>query len=166
MIHTKRLNIYPLSKEEVELYLLPGNQLEKKKGFNIIEREVPEPLKDAIEATILASYNLGGNSLFYTLWTVVSKEHHSMIGDLFFKGEPINGSVEIAYGTYDAFQGKGYMTEAVSAMIDWAFQHDEVKEILAETEKHNIASQRILIKNGFEKMKETADMLWWRIVRK
>ncbi len=35
-------------------------------------------------------------------------------------GEPnANGEIEIGYGTYDEFQGKGFLTEIVGGIIEW-----------------------------------------------
>jgi len=42
------------------------------------------------------------------------------------------------------FTGHGYMTEAVRAMVDWAFQQPNVLSVTAETENNGIASQRVL----------------------
>ncbi len=47
------------------------------------------------------------------------------------------------------FQGRGYATEAVSALTDWALKHSCVRCVTAETEESNIASQKVLIKAGF-----------------
>ncbi|MFQ8664983.1 GNAT family N-acetyltransferase [Anaerostipes caccae] len=47
------------------------------------------------------------------------------------------------------YEGNGYATEAVSAIIHWAVQQQGVTSIEAETEFKNVASQRILEKCGF-----------------
>ena len=86
-----------------------------------------------------------------------------MVGDLCFKGKPnAAGEIEIGYGTYDEDQGKGYMTEAVGAMIQWATTQPKVKFITAETEKVNVASFKVLQKNGFKKEGEMNNLYAWR----
>ena len=47
------------------------------------------------------------------------------------------GEIEIGYGTMHGQRRKGYMTEAVGGMIDWAKQRADVKYILAETDENN-----------------------------
>lgn len=43
-----------------------------------------------------------------------------MVGDLCLIDETgVDGAIEIGYGTYDEFQGKGHMTEAVSGITKW-----------------------------------------------
>ena len=85
-----------------------------------------------------------------------------MVGDICFYGEPNEeGEVEIGYGTYPAYQGNGYMTEAVAALIRWAREQPCVKKILASTDKTNVASYSVLVKNGFEKVGESDELFSW-----
>ena len=53
------------------------------------------------------------------------------------------------YGISEAYQNNGYATEAVKAVLEWAFSHPEVIAIEAETESENAASIRVLEKCGF-----------------
>jgi RimJ/RimL family protein N-acetyltransferase len=55
------------------------------------------------------------------------------------------------------------MAEALSEMCRWAFGEPGVSAVLAETEKANLASQRVLHKTGFVPFRETETMLWWRL---
>ena len=72
-----------------------------------------------------------------------------IIGNLSFKGPDKDNVVEIGYGILPDQEGKGYTTEAVQAMTQWAFGNEDVVFIEAETEPENRASQRILEKCGF-----------------
>lgn len=47
-----------------------------------------------------------------------------------------------------AYRRKGYATEAARAIIDYAFQHMNLKRILAATEYDNIESQGVMRKLG------------------
>ena len=71
--------------------------------------------------------------------------------------------IEIGYGTYQDFRGKGYMTEAVACIITWVKRQDNVKSILAQTAKDNPASWRILEKNNFEKVNEDGNLLSYKL---
>jgi len=55
------------------------------------------------------------------------------------------------------------MTEAVGGMILWAKKQPEICAIIADTEKQNTASFRVLEKNGFVKTNETETLLKWRL---
>jgi len=60
-------------------------------------------------------------------------------------------NAEIGYWIAEPFWGKGYATQAVRLMVEYTFQHYDVTRIYASTFDHNIASQRVLEKNGFRK---------------
>ena len=87
-----------------------------------------------------------------------------MIGDLCILGEPnADGEIEIGYGTYDEFQNRGYMTELVGGIIEWAKSQTKVKSILASTDKTNKASSKVLEKNNFLQVGETDTSINWKI---
>jgi RimJ/RimL family protein N-acetyltransferase len=59
--------------------------------------------------------------------------------------------VEIGYGLARAHWGKGYMPEAVRAVIDWAFQQPSIYRVCATTDLENIPSQHVLEKVGMQR---------------
>jgi RimJ/RimL family protein N-acetyltransferase len=61
-----------------------------------------------------------------------------------FKGPPQDGSVEIGYSVLPQFQGRGYASEMVRALTDWAFTQPGVARIVAETTEVNVPSMRLL----------------------
>lgn len=79
------------------------------------------------------------------------------IGELCFKGLSEDGIAEIGYGIAEDYQGCGYATEAVSALVDWAFKQPGTMCVMAETEEANIASQKVLNKAGFIPTGETGE---------
>jgi [ribosomal protein S5]-alanine N-acetyltransferase len=73
-----------------------------------------------------------------------------LVGGGGFKGPPDeNGSVEIGYSMLTSFREQGLATEAVRALVGWAFSTGQVREVIADTLPHLIASQRVLEKAGF-----------------
>ncbi len=165
MIETERFRIQPLTYEQLVKYILNDNSLETELHLNPASRSISPDLKEALEQTILpAVCDSNKNYLFSTLWTIISKSGNKMVGDLCFVGEPnADGEVEIGYGTYEEFQGKGFMTEAVGGMIGWAKEQSGVKAIIASTDKSNVASYSVLVKNNFIKTGETETMFNWRL---
>lgn len=90
-----------------------------------------------------------------------------MVGDICIVGEPNeNGEIEIGYGTYEEFRKKGFMTEAVGGIIAWARTQSNVMAIIASTEKENIASFTVLLKNNFIKIGEIATLFNWKLLIK
>lgn len=82
-----------------------------------------------------------------------------------FKGPPVEGIVEIAYAIEAEQQGKGHATAAARALAAFAFASGLVRIVRAHTLPEGIASQRALLKSGFEKIGEVVDPedgLVWR----
>ena len=49
----------------------------------------------------------------------------------------------------EEFRHHGYMTEAVKVITEWALSQENVKQVEAETDAGNIASQKVLFRSGF-----------------
>lgn len=82
-----------------------------------------------------------------------------------FKGPPADGMVEIAYAIEPEQQGKGHATGAARALATFAFESGQVRVVRAHTLPDGVASQRVLLKSGFEKIGEVIDPedgLVWR----
>lgn len=165
MIETERLIIKPLTYEQLVKYTKCDNSLEAELNLNETSRTISPELKEAFEQTILPNVaDKSKNYLYSTLWTGISKAENKMIGDLCIVGEPNEeGEIEIGYGTYDAFQGKGFMTEIVGGIIEWTKTQQIVKSIIASTDKTNTASFKVLEKNNFIKIGETETLLNWKL---
>ena len=165
MIETERLILKPLTYEQLVKYTKCDNSLEEELNLNETSRTISPELKEALEQTILPNVAEKKESYFYsTLWTAISKAENRMIGDLCIVGVPnVNGEIEIGYGTYDEFQGKGFMTEIVGGIIEWATTQPLVKSIIASTEKKNTASFKVLEKNNFNKVSESEALFNWKL---
>jgi RimJ/RimL family protein N-acetyltransferase len=157
--------LLPLTYGQLVKYIKADNSLEMELNLNETTRIISPELKEAFEMTILP--NVADNTkdfLYSTLWTAISKEANKMVGDICIVGEPNSaGEIEIGYGTYNDFRKKGYMTEAVGGMITWAKNQPGIFSIIASTEKENIASFTILLKNNFIKIGETETLFNWKL---
>ena len=165
MIETERLILKPLTYDQLVKYIKADNSLEIELNLNETSRTISPELKEAFEQTILPNVaDIAKDYLYSTLWTAISKDANKMVGDICIVGEPnSDGEIEIGYGTYDEFQKKGFMTEAVGAMIIWAKSQPKIFSIIASTEKENIGSFTILLKNNFLKIGETETIFNWKL---
>ena len=158
----------PLTYEQLVKYLQCNQSLERELHVHDSTRTISDALKEALEQTILPNVaDPDKDYLYNTLWTAIDKTERQMVGDLCIIGEPnAEGDIEIGYGTYDAFQGKGYMTEMVGGIIAWAQTQPRVKAIVASTGKTNAPSFRVLEKNQFTRTGETeTEYHWKRVLR-
>ena len=103
------------------------------------------------------------NHLFHTFWFLILRDGGAVAGSACFKGAAdADGRVEIGYGLEKAFEKQGYMTEAVRALCAWAKQQPGVRQLTAETDPDNRASQRVLQRAGFHPAEADATR-WWSL---
>lgn len=132
-LNTERFIIYTASRDEMQ---------------EIIDNEADEILKTAYLEMLQGALDHPDQWAWYAIW-IIERKDGAKVGDLCFKGRNDDGSVEIGYGILTEYQGRGYATEAVEAMVSWALCQPEVRRVEAETEPENQASQRVLEKCGF-----------------
>ena len=148
IVRTARLELVPATLEIVTADLHRRDELPELLRAEIGEGW-PPPLYDVAAMTcskesLVADPTLGG----WTAWYWILRRPRVLIGLSGFKGRPVKGAVELGYSALEKFQRRGFATEVVNAMVDWAFANG-VKCVLAETLPELIASQRVLIKCGF-----------------
>lgn len=135
-IATDRLRITPMSTSELKELIA---QTEK------TDKELAEAYTDMLNGC----KKYPDEFLWYTAWKITSKATGEMLGDLCFKGLPENKQPEIGYGIIEEHRGKGYATEAVHAMCEWALNEMNMNAVEAETAPDNEISKHVLEKCGF-----------------
>jgi len=143
------------------------------KRLRIVRMEIPE-MDEMIEAErdahLKAAYTQMRDGAkanpeqaeWYAAWKIMLRETGETVGNIGFKGEPDDKTVEIGYGVPDRYRGQGYATEAVKALCEWAFSKDGVYFVRAITEIGNAASERVLETNKFKRIDgaEDGQTLW------
>lgn len=163
-LSSKRLDIIPLISSDIGFLAEDVTMLEASLDLTYKGELLEGHLLDVIKGQHQKIQSDSKNYLWHTFWLFVLKDDKAIIGSACFKGLPdIYGNVEIGYGISEDYQNKGYTTEAVSSLYKWALKQVGVKNVIAETEKDNIQSQRVLEKCGFKVYKETDKCLWWRV---
>jgi RimJ/RimL family protein N-acetyltransferase len=89
-------------------------------------------------------------------FSIVHCESGRAVGSCGFKGPPVGGAVEIAYGIEPEHQGNGYATEAAEALTNFAFAQN-VRTVRAHTLPESNASTRVLAKCGFRHVGDCLD---------
>ena len=167
-IQTERLKLIALTLGQLRLCLADQQQLERELGLPVPRTVMSDPVPRAIGLKIakMAGAEVK-NHPWYTYWLVVISCQTVGAGLVGFKGQPNDqGEVEIGYGIDSAYRNQGYTTEAVKALLAWAFQQPQCRSIIAlDTAKSNIASNRVSEKAGMTVYQETEDTLSWRITR-
>jgi len=170
-IQSQRLKMIPLT--HAQLLLLKQNRKLQELSLGLtpsamlIDPLYLKEIEDAFESFWLPNtLAFPDKYLWYTSWEIVLKSTHTVIGGMGFAGYPNDaGEAEIGY-MIDANQhNKGYATEALQLLSQWAFTHEFVKAIIVHTYADNLPSRRILEKCSFTLMNEVECLLTYSLNR-
>ena len=86
------------------------------------------------------------------LFSVLICESNKLIGNIrLFNIHPIHNRAELSLLFYDKTEwGKGYATESIKALVEYAFESLKLNRIFADYYSTNIASSKIFNKAGFK----------------
>jgi|GEM_PF-3428676 len=171
MIQTTRLNLLTFSAQAYQAVF--NNDLHKLATLVNIEQpdqwlsdnSIIESLKEAYDGFID-----GGGSSLWGMFLYISKNSRKLTGIGGFKnGLDESGLVEIVYEIFPSFKNMGIATEAATALIDYAFEHD-AKGIKAHTTPYEDASIYVLRKLGMTyirniPVKEGIEQWRWELLR-
>jgi [ribosomal protein S5]-alanine N-acetyltransferase len=158
MIETRRLQLQPLSYDELGLLLDERpTQLGEISLADLKEDDIPRRLIE-INRDKMAMLPIGEH-IWCTCFLMINRGTLRAVGSLGFKGVPVDGEVEVGYGTAETCQGQGYMGEALAGLLDWANETGQCRKVVADAHVDNIASQRVLLKCGFSQVGVSGEML-------
>ncbi len=165
-IETERFYIFPLTYSQLKKRTENQNEFAMDENIRFVSASMGPEEMDAIQNKFLPILNDGSkNFLFYTMWLIIEKKGRVVVGGTCFHGEPDeNGEVEIGYGTESEFKNKGIMSESILGILGWLKTNEEIKSVIAETEKGNIPSVKLLEKCGFTFFGYKGDNLIYRYV--
>lgn len=72
------------------------------------------------------------------------------LGGIGLTFNPLMNYAELGYWVGLPHWGKGYVTEAARAVVDWGFRERNLNRILARHVPHNLASGRVMVKIGMQ----------------
>lgn len=82
-------------------------------------------------------------------WRLVLKDLERVVGLVgFIRWERERGCAEIGFGIANAFSGRGLMTEACRAVVQYGFDEMGLMRIEARCQPANVGSMRVLEKIG------------------
>lgn len=163
MLETDRLELIPLDERQLEICVSDLPSLERELDCNYRAEPMEGPFLAIVKSQLATMKRDFDNYLWYTFWLLKDKGSGVVVGAAAFKGAPDDsGEVEIGYGTGYRFRKKGYMTEAVGKMCEWALRQPGVSAVIAETDRWNSDSHHVLSRCGFEKYK-SGETYWWRL---
>ena len=144
---TERITLRPISNQDVQnLFLLRTNPIVNKH----LERTPPSQLSDVEDFIRKIKDNQKTNLSFY--WIIEEKPSGVFMGTIcLFNMDHQSKSGEIGYELMPQFHGRGYMSEAIDAVINYVRMNLNIDTITAFSAIANENSSRLLQKKGFIK---------------
>lgn len=85
-------------------------------------------------------------------WAIETRGDRAFLGwCAMFRWNPVYRSLGIGYCLDEPAWGRGHATEAVRALLQWAYDTLDLNRVEAELDTRNAASARVLEKLGFER---------------
>lgn len=144
-IATKRLLLRPLKNDD-SLDVFEYAKLE-----NVGPDAGWTPHKSLEESKRVLEWMIGTNEVY----AIYHQEDEKVIGTigLHKKDYPMH-QAEIGYVLHPLYWNRGYMTEAVTALITYVFEETDITLLHCAHFNDNERSQRVINKSGFNKVKE------------
>ena len=158
-IETERLILFPFTAESLALFNAETAAFEETYGVRYRGEELDYLLRGFLKKLERELAEDPENRLFFTEFLIVLKETDCVAGSIDFKYAPRNGVTEVGYGLNPAYEGRGYMTEALTAFLEFGKSRG-VKIVRADTLPDNVRSQNVLKRCGFRFLREDGN-LWW-----
>ena len=151
----RRWNHLPLMIAETERLLIRESVIEDLESFRLFyeeERENPdiEPLGTEEEQALAEYIRYQYPFWDFGLWSVEKKDTTEVIGRMGL--EVYEDKVELSYLIGRAFRQKGYASEAAKAILQYAREKLELKEVFLRTSKDNMISRNLAESLGFQKV--------------
>lgn len=121
-----------------------------------IDRPISRNDKNGLAFIERISNSTKNKDIFY--WVITLKGSSKLIGSICLWNFSVDKTiVEVGYELFPEYFRKGFMNEALTAVLDFGFNVTCFKTIEAFTHKDNLGSKKLLVKNGFKEDKARVD---------
>lgn len=146
ILETDRIILRPFTMDDAEGVLEFSSNPETQKHTGDITRTTIEEVENIITNVWHSDYAKYG----YGRFAVVHKKDNKIIGFSGIKYLPEIDATDLGYRFLPEYWGKGIATETSIAILKYAFEVHNLKEVIAFVETENPASSAVLKKLGFE----------------
>ena len=95
-------------------------------------------------------------------WGIARKEDNYLIGSCGFTWIPQANAAEVGYELGSQFWRQGIMSEALNAILKYAFENKQLEFVIAEIMLENVASRKLLQKLGFRSQEVLKNHGFWK----
>jgi RimJ/RimL family protein N-acetyltransferase len=143
VFETERLLVYPYTMDDLHhFFRLNGNEDVMR---YIRPAQTIEQTKEFLQKIITDYKKLPGKGR----WALYLKNDHRFVGTFAIIPIADTDMLQLGYALAKEDWGKGYASEAVKGGVQYAFDKLDLTEIAGIIFPENIASQKVLLKNGF-----------------
>lgn len=171
-LNSKRLKLLALNYNHLVVLSTSRTELEQLLGLEVSDFQLTDEnflteLDQAISTFILPNVAQHPESyIWHTHWLIIDVAANMTVGGIGTAGLPNkDGESMIGYYIDNRYENKGYATEATICFCNWLFENSDVKAVIADTQVHGLASQKVLQKAGFVFLKEVEEGLRWILKR-
>jgi [ribosomal protein S5]-alanine N-acetyltransferase len=143
-VHTPRLDLTPMNVDVIDALIAgDGSRLNTLTGARFRQPAPPPYMADALPV-VRDRLRAQPSEAPWWNWLIVDRESGEAVGSVAFGG-PVNqeGAVLVGYAIYADYEGRGYATEAVRAMVAWAFGQPGAREVRALAPVWNTPALRV-----------------------
>ncbi len=146
-LETERLYLRRVVKEDVnEIFALRSDQ----EVMKYIPRPLVKTEEDALAHIAMIDEKINSNEGIN--WAITLKGNPKLIGIIgHYRIRPEHYRAEIGYMLLPEYQGKGIISEAIKEVVNYGFNVIKLHSIEAIIAPENLASEKVLQKNGFVK---------------
>ncbi|NML56190.1 GNAT family N-acetyltransferase [Chryseobacterium cheonjiense] len=144
-LETERLQLKEINEHHAENILkIRSNEVINR----FIKRNSPKNNYDALQFILMIKERTKNNQTFY--WGISLKDQPDLIGTIcLYNFSEDRKTAEVGYELLPDYHGKGMMSEALKAVVDFAFTDLILDEIVAMTHRMNDDSKKLLLRQGF-----------------
>ncbi|WP_449388134.1 GNAT family N-acetyltransferase [Chryseobacterium lineare] len=144
-LETERLQLKEINENHVEDILkIRSNEVINR----FVKRNSPKNNYYALQFILTIKERTKNNQTYY--WGISLKSQPELIGTIcLWNFSEDRKTAEVGYEMLPDYHGKGFMSEALKAVIDFGFNELDLREIVAFTNRFNENSKKLLLRHGF-----------------
>ena len=142
-LETVRLLIRPFQEEDADAFFACCQNPNLGNNAGWAPHKTIEESREILQNVFIGQENI---------WAMILKDAQQLIGSIGIVPDPKRENPQVrmlGYWLDAAHWGKGYMTEAVQAILNYGFNELQLSLITANCYPHNKRSQQVLERNGF-----------------
>lgn len=158
MINTKFFKDFPVFQTERlilrDIRLTDAKEIQSIRSNDLIMQHMDSKCHDNIEQS---EDFISRNQQTYShengiFWALVEKDSGAFLGDFsFWKIDKTNSRAEIGYTLKPEYWSKGFMKEAMDALLKFGFRDLNLHSFEANINPENVQSRKLLKRTGFKK---------------